>query len=132
MNLVLQIALGMLPAPESLARAEYAAHLQAWSLPALAALVAAGAGATGWSALALTGTPPAVGQLWEQTSRAIRGMTIRITAVTPGKPGHVVAVIETPPHAALHDTTGREMDLAAGRTGLRGFRLVGAERSATR
>jgi len=132
MNLLLLAALGVLPASESLARAEYAVHLQAWSLPALAAIIAAGAAATAWSALALTRTPPAVGQLWEQTSRAIRGMTIRITAVTPGKPGHVVAVIATPPRAALHDTTGREMDLAAGRTGLRGFRLLGTERSAAR
>ncbi len=129
MQTLLLAAFGALPAPEALYRAEYAVHLQAWSLPALAAIVAAGAAATGWSALALTRTAPAVGQLWEQTSRAIRGMTIRITAVTPG---HVLAVVAAPPHAALHDTTGREMDLAAGRCGLRGFRLLGAERSTTR
>lgn len=129
MELLLAIALGAVPAPEGLARAEYAAHLQAWSMPALGAAIAlasAGSAAAVWRATRVT---PAVGQLWTDSRRAIRGLTIRITAVTPG---HVLAVIAAPPREALHDATGREMDLAAGRGGLRGFRLIGTERSVTR
>lgn len=129
MDTLLLLALGALPAPDTVARAEYAAHLQAWSLPALAALIAATAVASGASVLRATRTTPQTGQLWTDTSRAIRGLTIRITAAVPGR---VQAVITTPPRAALHDTTGRVLELAAGPHGLRGFRLIGHDRSAQR
>lgn len=123
MNPLLLLALGAngLHTPRLLERAAFAAHLDVWSLPALVATVLAGAAAAVWCAVELTCREPRVGQVWADTSRAIRGLTIRVTAVVPGR---AQAVIVSPPHVALHDTTGRVMELVAGRAGLRGFRLV--------
>lgn len=129
MDLLLLAAFGVLPSSAARELAEHPALVGAWSMPALVAAItvaSAGSAAAVWRATRVT---PAVGQLWADTGRAIRGLTIRITAVTPG---HVLAEVAAPPRAALHDTTGRQMDLAVGRDGLRGFRLVGVERSTTR
>lgn len=120
--LLLTLGVSALHTPQELYRVAYAAHLDAWSLPALVVTVLASAAATAWSTLEVTRCEPRVGQVWADTARAIRGLTIRITAVTPGR---AQAVIASPPRAALHDTTGRVMELAAGRNGLRGFRLIG-------
>lgn len=129
MDLLLLAAFGVLPSSAARELGEHPALVGAWSLPALGAAIALAAAGCGAGVLRATRCTPAVGQLWADTSRAIRGLTIRITAVMPG---HVLAVIAAPPRDALHDTTGREMDLAVGRGGLRGFRLIGTERGVTR
>jgi hypothetical protein len=119
--LTLALAAGSLHSPVALGRAVQGAHLEIWSLPALGAAILAGAAASAWAVLESTRTAPAVGQLWTDTGRAIRGLTVRITSLTPGR---ALVVVTSSPREALHDTTGRALELACGPRGLRGFRLL--------